>query len=270
MIRKGVIVAAGKGTRLKPITNAFPKELVPIAGKPVIEYCIEQLRMAGITNILIVTGWKKGALQDYVRDGTSFGVNISYAFQRSSKGLPNAIYQAKNFANGDDFVVINGDNFFKPITAVMNAIESHESSGSDITLTLYSVKDPTRLGVVKLGNDGSVIKMIEKPSWDQAKEYENGGDYHIQTGCYVLSNKIFKYIDNTPFNEKGEQFLPMTFELMMKDGFKIGSVVHNGIWKDVGTWKDYLHLEKEMLNTLDMEKAVNDRESMKEESDMYD
>ena len=99
MIRKGVIVAAGRGSRLKPITHAYPKELIPIAGKPVIEYCIDLLKVAGITNILIVTGWKKGALQDYLRDGSAFGVNITYSFQRSAKGIPSAIYQSKRFVN---------------------------------------------------------------------------------------------------------------------------------------------------------------------------
>lgn len=270
MIRKGVIVAAGRGTRLKPITNAYPKELVPIAGKPVIEYCIDQLKMAGITNILIVTGWKKGALQDYLRDGTSYGVNITYAFQRASKGLPNAIYQAKNFANGDDFVVINGDNFFKPMSTVLNAVEHHDRTRAHVTLTLCGVSDPTKLGVVKLNNEGEVLKMVEKPTWDEAKEYEDKGEYFIQTGLYVLSNKIFEFIEKTPFNEKGEQFLPKTFEEMMKTGYKITSIKHEGIWKDVGTWKDYLHLEKQMINELDIDKMVNDRESQREESVMYD
>ena len=270
MIRKGVIVAAGKGTRLKPITNAYPKELVPIAGKPVIEYCIDQLKIAGITNILIVTGWKKGALQDYLRDGTSYGVNITYAFQRANKGLPNAIYQAKNFANGDDFVVINGDNFFKPVSAILNSVEHHDRTRAHVTLTLHGVKDPTKLGVVKLNKEGEVIKMTEKPTWEEASEYEESGQYFIQTGCYVLSGKIFEFIEKTPFNDKGEQFLPKTFELMMESGYKVTSVKHEGIWKDVGTWKDYLYLEQQIMSEADIEKMINDRESQREESDMYD
>ena len=270
MIRKGVIVAAGMGTRLKPVTHAYPKELILIAGKPVIEYCIELLKAAGITNILVVTGWKKGALQDYLRDGSAFGVKISYAFQRSSKGLPNAIYQAKNFANCEDFVVISGDNFFKPISSVLNAIEHHDRTRAHVTLTLYGVKDPTRLGVAKIDEEGEVLKLFEKPTWEQAKEYEKNKEYYAQTGCYVLSGKVFDFIERTPYNEKGEQFLPTTFELMMKAGLLVSAVIHKGNWRDVGTWKSYLELEKEMMQKINVESMIRDRESLKEESDMYD
>ncbi|MBR9678784.1 MAG: nucleotidyltransferase family protein [Nanoarchaeota archaeon] len=270
MIRKGVIVAAGRGSRLKPITNAYPKELIPIAGKPVIEYCIDLLKVAGITNILIVTGWRKGALQDYLRDGSSFGVNITYAFQRASKGLPNAIHQAKNFTNGDDFVVVNGDNFFQPSSSLLNAIEQHDRTRSHVTLTLYGVKDPTQLGIAKIDDEGKVIKMIEKPTWEQAEEYKKNEEYLIQTGCYVLSSEVFKFIEQTPFNNKGEQFLPETFELMQKSGLLITSTTHKGMWNDVGTWKAYLELEKEMITKIDITKTIMEREGLKEESDMHD
>ena len=134
---KGVVPAAGKGERLEPLTLAVPKELIRIGNKPVIEHVIDNLKACDVKDIMIVTGWKKGALLDYLGSGKRLGVNIFYRVQDEQKGIAHAVSHAKDWIGDEDFVVIYGDNYFKPAENISRAVKFHKEKGAAATLVWY-------------------------------------------------------------------------------------------------------------------------------------
>lgn len=175
MIKKAIVLAAGKGTRLRPLTLAMPKELIRVGVKPVIEHVIEVLKAGGIKEILVIVGRKKEALMDYLGSGERLEVDIYYRIQEVPKGSADAVYCGKDFVGSEDFVVMYGDNYFKPYNAITDVIMLHETKKADATLMLHPIKDPRRFGVVKIGKASEVLGIIEKPSFEQAKSYKIDG-----------------------------------------------------------------------------------------------
>ena len=141
MIKKAIILAAGKGTRLLPLTLGIPKEMIRVGTKPVIEYTIEVLKAGGIKEILIIVGRNKEAIMNYLGSGKRLGVDIYYRIQEEPKGSVHAVYLGKDFIGSEDFVVIYGDNYFKPFNAINNVLKIHKDNNADCTLLLHLVKN---------------------------------------------------------------------------------------------------------------------------------
>ena len=196
----GLIPAAGSGTRMYPFSRAVPKEMYPILGKSVIEHSIENLKEGGIDDIFIVVGHQKGALMDYIGDGSVFGVNVAYIHQTQRKGLGHAILQGKNWIKGS-FVTLLGDSFIEPKKEINNILKLHEKTKPIATVLLFKVKDPTGYGIVKLkdieDNYGIIEKIKEKPTLEEAEEFKVDGEYYALCGLYVFEPKIFDYIEKT-------------------------------------------------------------------------
>ncbi len=237
MIKKAVILAAGKGTRLRPLTLAVPKEMIRVGTKPVIEHAINVLRAGGITDILIVVGRKKEAILDYLGSGERLGVNISYKIQEELKGTAHAVYQGKDFVGNEDFVVIYGDNYLKPYEVMKKIIKFHEEKKADATLVLHPVKDPRRFGIVKIDADNKVLGTIEKPKLEEAEPYKVGDNYLSIAGLLVLKPHIFHYIKKTKPGKDDEMWLTDSVELMRKDKQKICAFLFKGTRYDIGTFE---------------------------------
>jgi dTDP-glucose pyrophosphorylase len=246
---KGVILAAGRGTRLQPLTYSIPKEMIHVRGKPLIHHAVELLKMGGVKNIVVIVGNKKGAIFDYLRDGKWIDVDISYRFQEIPSGVATGIYTAKPLINGT-FVLTFGDEIIEPKDSLIkNLLRKHKERNSYCTLGLSPVDDPKRYGIVKIGDDGKIIEMIEKPQTDEELErVKTNGEYLGINGVYVFESKIFEFIEKTPKGAKDEYQITDSIKLMIQAGLPCYAVIHDGIYRDVGTFDALLNIERELLN----------------------
>ncbi|MHA1839744.1 MAG: nucleotidyltransferase family protein [Candidatus Ranarchaeia archaeon] len=230
-------MAAGKGTRLMPLTLAMPKEMIRVGVKPVIEHVIDALKAGGIKDVLVIVGRKKEAIMDYLGSGRRLGVNIYYRIQDEPKGTAHAVYQGRDFIGPEDFIVMYGDNYLKPYDAMKDVVSFHERVKADATLVLHPVKDPRRFGIVKIDREGRILDMIEKPSLKEAKLYMTDNVYLNIAGVLILKSVVFDYIRRTKPGKNGEVWLTDSVDLMRKDGRKIFGYFFRGTRYDIGTFE---------------------------------
>lgn len=186
---KAVIIAAGEGNRLKPLTLVRSKHMIPIAGKPILEHLFIALKEAGITEVFVVVGHYKDLIQNYFEDGDKWGLKIVYFHQEKLLGTANAIGFVEEYIGNEDFLVVYGDLLIHH-SVLQSAIKKHDKKGCNV-LTVVSVANPQRYGVVTLEDD-MVKGIIEKPKSDTANSNL------INAGVYVFSKEIFQEIKKTP------------------------------------------------------------------------
>ncbi|UCE38376.1 MAG: NTP transferase domain-containing protein [Thermoplasmata archaeon] len=222
---KAVILAAGEGTRLRPFTVSKPKVMIPIANRPIIEYCVEALSQNGIKDIVIVVGYKKESIMSHFEDGKKFGVDIKYALQPKPLGTAHALLQAESEIDCD-FLVLPGDNLIDP-KEVSNLIES-ESPNS---LLIAESEIPSKYGVIFLEKE-TVAKIVEKPTEMLSNL--------ISTGIYRFTPAIFDAIKAV--GEKGDQDLTAVVQHMIEKGDTISGIRGIGKWMDAVYPWDILHV----------------------------
>ncbi|WP_318570514.1 glucose-1-phosphate thymidylyltransferase [Salinigranum marinum] len=238
---KGVLLSGGTGSRLRPITHTGPKQLVPVANKPVLEYAIEDFKQAGITEIGVILGHKgRKEIQKLLDDGSNYGVDITYIVQGNSLGLAHAAGCAKDFVGDDDFVMYLGDNILKE--GITNLVESFESGDYDAGIALQEVDNPQRFGIADLDDDGNVTRLIEKPD-DPPTNF-------ALIGMYVFSPKVFDAIETLEPSWRGELEITDAIQRLLDDGNAIDSHVVDGWWKDTGKPEDILHANHLVLEGL--------------------
>jgi glucose-1-phosphate thymidylyltransferase len=245
LIKKAIVLGAGKGTRLLPLTLAMPKEMIRVGLKPVIEHVIEVLKAGGIKEILIIVGRNKEAIMNYLGSGERLGVKIYYRIQEKPKGSADAVYMGRDFIGSENFVVAYGDNYFKPYSVMADIIKYHETKKSDVTLLVHPVNDPRRFGIVKLDNHERVICIIEKPTIQKAKSYMTNGAFLNIAGLLILKNTIFDFIERTQMGINNELWLTDAVELMRQQNReKIFGYQFKGIRYDIGTFESLLEADK--------------------------
>lgn len=237
MVMKAVIPAAGKGTRLEPLTLSIPKEMIRVGTKPVIEHVLDLVKAGGVKDAMIITGWKKGAILDYLGSGERIGMNVCYRVQDEQKGIGHAVHMARDWIDKDDFVLVYGDNYFKPTSMINDIIRFHKEKGSFATLVLHPVEDPRRFGIVKIDKDGKVLGMIEKPTLEEAEDYKTNGTFYNIAGLIILNNEIFNYIEKTPPGKNNEIQMTDAIELMRGDGKPVYGYIFEGLRFDIGTFE---------------------------------
>lgn len=243
---KGVLLAGGTGSRLRPITHTGPKQLVPVANKPVIQYAVEDLREAGVTEIGVVLGNKgREEIQEFLGDGSAFDVDITYIVQGRPLGLAHAVGCAKQFVGDDDFVVYLGDNILKQ--GISNVVESFRSGEFDAGIALQRVDDPTAFGIADVAEDGTVRRLIEKPD-------DPPSDLAL-IGIYVFSPCIFEAIETITPSWRGELEITDAIQQLLDDGRAVDSQVVEGWWKDTGKPEDILEANRLVLESIDAEPA---------------
>ena len=237
---KGIILHGGHGTRLRPLTHTGPKQLLPIANKPMSEYCVEALRDSGITEIAIVVGGiGSNKVKDYYQNGEKFDVKLSYIEQDSPKGIAHAISLCENFIGNEKFVVFLGDNFIN--MSIKNFVTDFENSSSYAALLLCEVDNPEQFGVACL--DGNKIsKMIEKP--------KNPNSNLAITGIYFLTPKIFEKIKNLKPSWRNELEIVDALQMILDDGNEISYNMITDFWKDTGTPHDIIHANQIILENM--------------------
>jgi len=241
--------------------------MYPIYGKAVIEYTIENLRIGGVKKIYMIVGYQKGALMDYVGDGSFFGVNVVYLYQMSRKGLGHGILQGKGWID-KTFVTLLGDSFIEPKEEISELIEYHRKERPIATVMVFEVSDPSGYGIakfVKLENGtGRIGKMAEKPSKKEAESLRTSGKTYALCGAYVFEPKIFEYIERTKPGLNNEIQLTDAMALAIKNGEKINGFVLKGRYLDIGKWHTVKETEKFLGSIIDMEKHYEERERMME------
>ena len=225
---KGLIPAAGSGARMKPITLAIPKELLMVGQKACIEHVVEAYKLAGITDLSIIVGWKKHAILDYFGSGKRLGVHITYLVQDEREGLAKAVEVGKKTMGNEPFAVILGDNFFYPKTFLKDIITFHEDMQSDCTVGVFQVDDPSPYGVIK--PDGQrILDFVEKP------KKEDAPSNLACAGIYVFSFLIFDAIAKTKKDARGEYQLTDSIKIMVDEGKKVLFKKLKGKHIDIGS-----------------------------------
>tara|TARA_B110001452_G_C15228046_1_gene425554 strand:+ start:1637 stop:2503 length:867 start_codon:yes stop_codon:yes gene_type:complete len=249
MIKKGIILAGGKGTRMSPLTKAVNKQLLPIYDKPLIFYPLSILMLSKIKDILIIVN--KGQLSQYkkiIPNGNNLGVKITYAEQSSPRGLPDAFILGEEFIGKDNVALILGDNFFYGQNLSKMLVDSSKlKSGAKIIL--HKVLKPEIYGVAKVDKFKKIITIKEKP-----KKFIS--DLAI-TGLYFFDNSVVKYSKNLKPSKRGElEITDLLNKYRKKNKLKADYIGRGGAWLDTGSIEDF-------YKTTSFVSAIENRQGLK-------
>lgn len=237
---KGIILHGGHGTRLRPLTHTGPKQLLPIANKPMSQYCVESLKEAGITDIaIIVGGVGTNKVMEYYNTGEKFGVKLTYIQQEAPKGIAHAVRLCKEFVGDSKFVVFLGDNILKKNIA--DYVKKFDKSDAKASILLCEVNNPTQFGIADV-RDGIIRKIMEKP--------KNPPSNLAVTGIYLLTPTIFDVIDRLKPSWRNELEITDALQMLMEEGNKITYDMVTDYWKDTGTPQDIIHANDVILKDM--------------------
>jgi glucose-1-phosphate thymidylyltransferase len=238
---KGIILHGGKGTRLRPLTHTGPKQLIPIANKPMSQYAIEDLREAGITDIAIILGdIGPDKVKDYYGDGSKFNVKLTYLHQNKPEGIAHAIRLAREFVGDEPFVVYLGDNLLRD--RIRNCVEEFQKSDATAHIALCHVKNPEAFGIAEVDDKGHILKLVEKPKTPPS-------DLAL-VGVYMFRSNIFQAIDRIKPSWRGELEITDAIQELMNMGCDVTSHVIRGWWKDTGKPEDILEANQFVLSDM--------------------
>ena len=232
---KAVILVGGQGTRLRPLTTKIPKPMLPMANIPFFEHTLRLLKKYGVEDIILSSGYLGEHFKNYFKDGKHLGVNLTHVIEEKPLGTCGAVKNVEELLGNETTVVLNGD-----ILSNINLnqlLDFHKEKKAKVTLTLYTVEDPTAYGLVSLNGDSRVQKFLEKPSFDEVTTH------WINAGIYLLEPEVLKYApagENYSF-ERG------LFPTLLKKNEPVSGFPFNGYWKDIGSPVHYLKAHHDIL-----------------------
>ena len=245
---KGIVLAAGAGTRLYPASQPISKILLPIYDKPMIYYPLSTLMLAGIKDILIITN--ETDYDNFVKllgDGSQFGINIEYKIQYVQKGIADAFIIAEDFINGEDSALILGDNIFHGhgfSTIMKNALKTNHGA----TVFGYTVKDPERFGVVEFDENKKVLSLEEKPA--------NPKSNYAVTGLYFYDKNVCEYAKQLEPSARGELEITDLNKIYLEKGMLNVEILGRGFaWLDTGTHDSMLQASN-FVQSMELNKGV--------------
>ena len=232
MIKKGIILAGGTGSRMSPLTKAVNKQLLPIYDKPLIFYPLSVLMLSGIKDILIIVN--KGQLNQFKKilpNGNNLGIKISYTEQEHPKGLPDAFIIGKNFIGKNNVALILGDNFFYG-ESFTKKLKKCVKLNKGAQVILHWVSNPSSYGVAKINNKNKIVKIIEKPK----KTFSN----LAVTGLYFFDNNVINYCENLKPSKRNEiEIVDLLNKYKKKNKLSAEFLGRGGAWLDTGSIKDF-------------------------------
>lgn len=242
---KGIVLHGGSGTRLRPLTHTGPKQLIPIANKPMSMYAVNSLLEAGIRDLIIVVSpLGEEAVRAIYGDGTSLNARIKYVVQPKPMGIAQAIGLCREHVGDERFVVYLADNMMQ--NGIAEYLKQFLEFNADAFLLMSEVPNPEKFGVVVLDSKtGRIVRLVEKPR------------EHISSlalvGIYFLSNKVFPAIDCLKPSWRGEYEITEALQSLISSGCKVEIRKVEGWWKDTGTVPDVLEANRLVLKNLKME-----------------
>ena len=249
MIKKGIILSGGKGTRMSPLTKAVNKQLLPIYDKPLIFYPLSILMLAKIRDILIVVN--KGQLDQYKKilpDGKNLGIKITYVEQDKPRGLPDAFILGEKFIGKQNVSLILGDNFFYG-QSLTNTLKKNLHFKSGAKIFLHPVKNPQDYGVANINNKKKVIRLIEKPKITRSNL--------AVTGLYFFDNKVIEFSKKLRPSKRGEfEIIDLLNIYRKKNKLKAEFIGRGGAWLDTGNIVDF-------YNASNFIAAIENRQGLK-------
>ncbi|MCS6903730.1 MAG: glucose-1-phosphate thymidylyltransferase [Candidatus Bipolaricaulota bacterium] len=252
---KAVILCAGEGTRMRPLTYTSAKHLIPIANKPVILYSLETIAAAGIREIgIVVSPHREEEFQLTLGDGARWGLKLSYILQHQPKGLAHAVSCAQEFVGHEDFLVYLGDNLLE--NGVTALVSEFQRERPDASILLVRVEDPRSFGVAQL-QDGQIVRVIEKPK-------DPPSNLAI-VGVYLFNAKIFEAIREIKPSWRDELEITDAIQRLIEKGYRVVPHLVQGWWKDVGKPEDMLHANRLLLERIEtrLEGELDERSHVK-------
>ena len=237
---RGVLLHGGFGTRLRPLTHTGPKQLIKVAGKPVSQWALEDLRDAGVRDVAIILGeLAPERVVEYYGDGSRLGVRITYIYQGYPYGLAHAVYIAKDFVGDEPFVVYLGDNVL--VEGIREYVKRFVDSDADAMVLLTWVEDPRKFGVAEFDERGRLRRLVEKPK-------EPPSNYALVGVYFFRPPHIFRAIETLKPSWRGELEITDAIQKLIDWGLRVDYAVVRGWWKDTGTPNDILEANRLLLD----------------------
>jgi len=233
---KALILAGGKGTRLRPLTYTAAKQLIPIANKPTILFGIESIIEAGITDIGIVVGDTRAEIRSELGDGSQFGAKFTYIEQEEPLGLAHAVLIAEEFMDGDSFLMYLGDNLVQ--NGVKTFVDDFKANRPNAMVLLNPVKNPSSFGVVVL-KDGKIERLVEKP--------QNPPSDLALVGVYLFDGSVFNAVKNIQPSKRNELEITDALQWLVDQGYNVAPHIIHKWWKDTGKPEDMLEANRIVL-----------------------
>ena len=235
---KALVLCAGKGTRLRPVTHSTPKHLIPVANKQILSYVLGQIADAGIEDVgLVISPDSGGRIREDVSDGSEWSLDVSYVVQENPKGLAHAVKVSRDYLGGSDFLMFLGDNLIEGgVTPIVNEFRTRTPDG---LVLLKAVEDPRRVGVAELDAQGRGERLVEKPK-------EPISNWAL-IGVYVFTSAVHEAIDRIEPSWRGELEITDSIQMLLTMGKTVVSHELAGWWLDTGTRGDILEANRVLL-----------------------
>ena len=237
---KGLVLSGGAGTRLRPITHTRAKQLVPVAGRPVLFYGLDWMREAGIREVGIVVGDTHEEIRAAVGDGSQFGLEVTYLQQDAPRGLAHAVLIAEEFIGGDPFCMYLGDNLLRD--GLKGFVDRFREGTADAMILLQEVANPSEYGVAEL-DGGRVVRLVEKPKEPRSNL--------ALVGVYLFTQPVFDAAKALEPSWRGELEITDAIQGLVDAGRVVEPHVVTGWWKDTGRLEDMLEANRLILDVLE-------------------
>ena len=237
---KALVLAGGTGTRLRPFSYSMPKQLIPIANRPVLLHCLDNIKEAGVTEVGIIIGDRGEEIRGIVGDGSELGLRITYLRQDRPLGLAHTVTVAAEFLGDDDFLMYLGDNML--IGGLREQADRFRARRPAAQVVTVKVPDPSAFGVVELDENGRVQRLVEKPQQPKS-------DLAL-IGVYFFTPAVHEAVRSIVPSARGELEITDALQWLLEQGRAVDCERYQGYWKDTGRFEDVLECNREYLDGL--------------------
>ncbi len=237
---KGIILSGGFGTRLRPLTYSQQKQLIPVANKPILYYCIEDLIESGIKDIAIIVGPNKEQVKKTIQK-VKWDANIKFISQDYPRGIAHTIMIAKDFVKNDPFIMYLGDNILKE--GVVEHVKDFLNTDCQGSILLNRVPNPQEFGIARFDDDNNIVEIVEKPKSPPT-------DYAV-IGVYMFRSEVLKAVDNIELSNRNQYEITDAIQWLIDNNHKVKSAFVKDWWKDTGKPEDILHANRLVIDTIE-------------------